>query len=44
MKLIKLGLAVALSITVLFAQEEKSEIGISANMAIISNYLSRGMT
>ncbi|MCF6339342.1 MAG: TorF family putative porin [Sulfurimonas sp.] len=44
MKLIKLSLAVALVASVAFAQEEKSEIGVSANMAIASNYVWRGMT
>ncbi|MCW8895789.1 MAG: TorF family putative porin [Sulfurimonas sp.] len=44
MKLIKLSLAAALITTIVFAEEEKSEIGISANMAITSNYVWRGMT
>lgn len=44
MKLIKLSLAVALAASVAFAQEEKSEIGVSANMAIASNYVWRGVS
>ena len=43
MKLIKLSLAAALVVTVVFA-EEKSDLGISANMAMTSNYVWRGMT
>ena len=44
MKLIKLSLAAALITTMAFAEEESSDIGISANMAITSNYVWRGMT
>ena len=44
MKLIKLSLATALIVTMAFAEEESSEIGISANMAITTNYVWRGMT
>lgn len=44
MKLIKLSLAAALFSTVIFANEEKSGINVSANMAVTSNYVWRGMT
>ena len=44
MKLLKLSLAAALAVTVAFAQESKSDIGVSANVAITSNYVWRGMT
>ncbi|MDD5401490.1 MAG: TorF family putative porin [Sulfurimonas sp.] len=45
MKFIKLSLSVALITTMAFAEEEKkSDFGISANMAITSNYIFRGMT
>ena len=43
MKLLKLSLAAALAVTLVQA-EEKSDLGISANMAITSNYIWRGMT
>ena len=43
MKLIKLSLAVALAVTVAFA-EEKSDLGVSANVAMTSNYVWRGVT
>ena len=43
MKLIKLGLVIALSGSVAFA-EEKSDLGTSANVALTSNYVWRGMT
>lgn len=44
MKLVKLSLSVALIAATLFAEEEKSDFGVSANMAITSNYIWRGMT
>lgn len=44
MKFIKLSLAAALITTMAFADEEKSDLGVSANMAITSNYIWRGMT
>lgn len=43
MKLIKLSLAAALMVSVAFA-EEKSDLGVSANVAMTSNYIWRGMT
>jgi len=43
MKLFKLSLAAALVVTVAFA-EEKSDLGVSANVAMTSNYVWRGMT
>ena len=43
MKLIKLSLAAAMAVTFTYA-EETSKIGVSANMAITSNYVWRGMT
>ncbi|MEA2111350.1 MAG: TorF family putative porin [Campylobacterota bacterium] len=42
MKLIKLSLAAALAVTV--AHAEMSDVGVSANMALTSNYVWRGMT
>ncbi len=42
MKLIKLSLAAALAVTVSYA--ETSEVGVSANMALTSNYVWRGMS
>ncbi len=42
MRLIKLSLAAALAVTVVHA--EMSDIGVSANMAMTSNYVWRGMT
>ncbi len=44
MKLLKLTLAAALAVTLSYADEKKSEIGISANVALTSNYVWRGMT
>ena len=44
MKLLKLSLAAAVLATVVLAEEAKSEIGVSANMAMTSNYVWRGMT
>ena len=44
MKLIKLSLAAVLFTAVVMAEESKSEIGLSANMALTSNYVWRGMT
>ena len=44
MKIIKLSLAVALATTVAFADGEKSDLGISANVAMTTNYIWRGMT
>ena len=43
MKLIKLSLAAAMAVTFAYA-EEASEVGVSANMSITSNYVWRGMT
>ncbi len=43
MKLLKLSLAAALAVTVAFA-EDKSDLGVSANVAMTSNYVWRGMT
>ena len=43
MKLIKLSLAAAMAVTFAYA-EEASEVGVSANMSITSNYIWRGMT
>ena len=43
MKLIKLSLVVALMVSVAFA-DEKSDLGVSANVAMTSNYIWRGMT
>jgi uncharacterized protein (TIGR02001 family) len=44
MKLIKLSLAVALATSVAFADGEKSDVSISANVAMTTNYIWRGMT
>jgi uncharacterized protein (TIGR02001 family) len=44
MKLLKLSLAAAIAVTVACAQESDSEIGLSANVALTSNYIWRGMT
>jgi uncharacterized protein (TIGR02001 family) len=44
MKFIKLSLAAALVVTMTFADENNSEIGVSANVAMTSNYVWRGMT
>ena len=44
MKFIKLSLAAAVLVSGLYAADEKSEVGVSANMAITSNYVWRGMT
>jgi len=43
MKLIKLSLVAALTLTVAFA-DEKSDLGVSANVAMTSNYVWRGMS
>ena len=43
MKFIKLSLAAAMAVTFAYA-EETSDLGISANMAMTSNYVWRGMT
>ena len=43
MKLLKLSLAAALAVTVAYAGE-KSDLGVSANVAMTSNYVWRGMT
>ena len=43
MKLIKLSLAAAMAVTFAYAQEA-SEVGVSANMSITSNYVWRGMS
>lgn len=43
MKLIKLSLVAVLAVTVAFA-DEKSDFGVSANVAMTSNYVWRGMT
>ena len=44
MKFIKLSLAAALVASVAFAEEPKSDLEISANVAMTSNYVWRGMT
>ncbi|MCK9473847.1 TorF family putative porin [Sulfurimonas sp.] len=44
MKSIKLSLSLALIATMAFAEEKSSDISISANMSITSNYVWRGMT
>ena len=44
MKLIKLSLAAAIAATVMMAEEAKSDLGVSANLALASNYVWRGMT
>ncbi|WP_372999876.1 TorF family putative porin [Sulfurimonas sp.] len=44
MKFIKLSLAAALVASVAFAEEAKSDLEISANVAMTSNYVWRGMT
>ena len=44
MKLIKLSLATAVLVSGLYAADKESEVGVSANMAITSNYVWRGMT
>ena len=44
MKLIKLSLVAALAATVMMAEEATSELSVSANMAMTSNYVWRGMT
>ncbi len=44
MNLLKLSLAAALAVTVTYAEETKSDLGISANVALTSNYVWRGMT
>ena len=44
MKLIKLSLVAALAATVMMAEEATSDLSVSANMAMTSNYVWRGMT
>lgn len=44
MKLIKISLAAALAASVLLGAEETSNVNVSANMALTSNYVWRGMT
>ena len=44
MKLFKLSLAVAVIVSGLYAADEVSEIGVSANVAMTSNYVWRGMS
>lgn len=44
MKLIKISLAAALAASVLLGAEEISNVSVSANMALTSNYVWRGMT
>lgn len=44
MKSIKLSLSALLLATLAIAQEQKSDLGVSANMAFTSNYIWRGMT
>ena len=44
MKLIKLSLAAALLATLSYAEEKKSDLEVSANVALTSNYVWRGMT
>ncbi len=44
MKSIKLSLAAVVLVSGLYAADSTSEVGVSANMAITSNYVWRGMT
>ena len=44
MKLIKLSLVAALAATVMMAEDATSDLGVSANVAMTSNYVWRGMT
>lgn len=44
MKLLRLSVVAALLAALAYGNDEKSEIGISANMALTSNYVWRGMT
>lgn len=44
MKLIKISLVAALVTTTLFCSDAKSDLGVSANMSVVSNYIWRGMT
>jgi uncharacterized protein (TIGR02001 family) len=44
MTLTKITLAVALATTLSYAQEKKSDLEVSANVALTSNYIWRGMT
>ena len=44
MKMIKLSLLAALAATVMMAEDATSDLGVSANMAMTSNYVWRGMT
>lgn len=44
MKLLKLSVITALLATSIFAEAEKSGVSVSANMALTSNYVWRGMT
>jgi uncharacterized protein (TIGR02001 family) len=44
MKFVKLSLATILVVSVAFADEKKSDLGVSANVAMTSNYVWRGMT
>ena len=44
MKLIKLSLVAALCATVIMAEDAKSDLGVSANVAMTTNYVWRGMT
>jgi len=44
MKLIKISLAAALALSVLYGADTTSDVSVSANMALTSNYVWRGMT
>ncbi len=44
MKFIKLSLAAALAVTAVFAEDSNSDLSVSANVAMTSNYVWRGMT
>lgn len=44
MKLIKMSLAAALAASLAFGADAKSDLGVSANMSIVSDYIWRGMT
>nr|WP_321267899.1 TorF family putative porin [uncultured Sulfurimonas sp.] len=44
MKLIKISIVAALIASAAFAEESKSDFGVSANVAMTSNYIWRGMT
>lgn len=44
MKLIKMSLAAALSVTIALGAEVKPDLGVSANISFVSDYIWRGMT